>query len=212
MITSIGGCHKGFVYEEGYIRTSSYEYDLSNLSDRLIHLTNDAVQKRDKGYGKYEPGNKMSYNEFQNYLDRYYTDLNICFERDMLPQMNKLTTDIFRAVHGKLDPKRRVNTMEVFGLDFMIDDEFKLYLIEVNTNPCLELSSPLLARMIPNMLENAFKLTVDPMYPPPENYSQKKAFVGDACPENKFELIFDEAIDGPVLDDMMKNKENVISK
>ena len=85
MITSMGGHHKGFMYEEGYIRTSSYEYDLSNLSDRLIHLTNDAVQKRDKGYGKYEPGNKMSFNEFQNYLDRYYGDLNICFERDLLP-------------------------------------------------------------------------------------------------------------------------------
>jgi len=78
--------------------------------------------------------------------------------------MNKLTTDIFRATFDKLDPKRRINTFEVFGLDFMIDDEFKVYLIEVNTNPCLELSSPLLARLIPNMLENAFKLTVDPLF------------------------------------------------
>lgn len=126
--------------------------------------------------------------------------------------MQKLTTDMFRAVYGKIDPKKRVNTFEVFGLDFMIDDEFKIYIIEVNTNPCLELSSPLLARMIPNMLENALKLAVDPMYPPPDNYSQKKAFVGDVCPETKFELIFDEAIDGPVLDNLMQNKENVISK
>jgi tubulin monoglycylase TTLL3/8 len=84
--------------------------------------------------------------------------------------MDKLTADVFRATFDKLDPKRRQNTFEVFGLDFMIDDEFKLYLIEINTNPCLELSSPLLARMIPNMLENAFKLVVDPMFPPPENY------------------------------------------
>ena len=72
--------------------------------------------------------------------------------------MNKMTTDVFKACHGKLDPKRRLQTMEVFGLDFMIDDEFKPYLIEVNTNPSLLLSSPLLARIIPNMLENAFKL------------------------------------------------------
>ena len=49
--------------------------------------------------------------------------------------MNKLTTDIFRSVYTKLDPKRRLHCMEVFGLDFMIDDEFKPYLIEVNTNP-----------------------------------------------------------------------------
>jgi hypothetical protein len=72
-----------------------------------------------------------------------------------------MTADIFRACHNKLDPKRRLNSMEVFGLDFMIDDEFRPYLIEVNTNPCLELSSPLLARLIPNMLENALKIGLD---------------------------------------------------
>ncbi len=42
-------------------------------------------------------------------------------------------------------------------MDYMIDEDFKVFLIEVNTNPCLELSSTLLARLIPNMIENAFK-------------------------------------------------------
>jgi tubulin polyglutamylase TTLL1/tubulin monoglycylase TTLL3/8 len=39
----------------------------------------------------------------------------------------------------------------------MIDEEFNVLLIEVNTNPCFELSSNLLARIIPNMLENALR-------------------------------------------------------
>ena len=39
----------------------------------------------------------------------------------------------------------------------MIDEDFKVYLIEVNTNPCLEISSTLLARLIPNMIENALR-------------------------------------------------------
>jgi len=56
----------------------------------------------------------------------------------------------------------------------MMDEDFKVYLIEVNTNPCLELSSPLLARLIPHMLDNALRLVVDPLFPPPENFSQRK--------------------------------------
>jgi D-alanine-D-alanine ligase-like ATP-grasp enzyme len=95
------------------------------------------------------------------FLDKNYSDLNINFDRDIKPQMNKMTADIFRACYNKLDPKRRTNLIEVFGLDFMVDDEFRPYLIEVNTNPCLELSSPLLARLIPNMLENALKIGLD---------------------------------------------------
>jgi len=39
----------------------------------------------------------------------------------------------------------------------MIDLDFKVWLIEWNTNPCLELSSPLLMRLIPSMIENAFR-------------------------------------------------------
>lgn len=124
--------------------------------------------------------------------------------------MNKMTTDVFRACHGKLDPKRRLHTMEVFGLDFMIDDEFKPYLIEVNTNPSLDLSSPLLARLIPTMLENALKLSLDPLFLPPEGYSSKKAFIGDCAPENRFELVFDSKVDGPVLDKLFLTKENII--
>jgi tubulin polyglutamylase TTLL1 len=85
--------------------------------------------------------------------------------------LKKLTSDCFKAVWDKMDPYKRINTFEVFGLDYMFDDEFKPYLIEVNTNPCLELSSPLLARLIPNMLENAFRITADPLFPPPEGWS-----------------------------------------
>jgi len=39
----------------------------------------------------------------------------------------------------------------------MIDDKFKVYLIEVNTNPCFELSCSLLTRIIPAMIENSIK-------------------------------------------------------
>jgi hypothetical protein len=119
--------------------------------------------------------------------------------------------DTFRAVYGKIDPKRRVNTFEIYGYDFMFDDDFKVYLIEVNTNPCLELGCPLLARLIPTMVENALRLSIDPLFPAPDNWSQKKCVVNDICPENKFELIFDEKIDGSYLTELMKEKNNIIS-
>jgi len=35
------------------------------------------------------------------------------------------------------------------------------WLIEINTNPCLEESSPLLQLLLPRMMNDALKLTVD---------------------------------------------------
>jgi len=39
----------------------------------------------------------------------------------------------------------------------MIDENFKVFLIEVNTNPSFEQCSTLLSRLIPNMIENALR-------------------------------------------------------
>ncbi len=43
----------------------------------------------------------------------------------------------------------------------MIDHKLKPWLIEVNTNPCIEESSALLRELLPRMLNDAFKLTID---------------------------------------------------
>jgi tubulin polyglutamylase TTLL1/tubulin monoglycylase TTLL3/8 len=84
-MTSVNGNTKVYIYEEGYLRTSSREYSNHNIHDRLVHLTNDAVQKRAPDYGKFEAGNKLSYQDFQSYLDKYLYNHNVCFERDILP-------------------------------------------------------------------------------------------------------------------------------
>ena len=45
------------------------------------------------------------------------------------------------------------------------------WLVEVNSNPCLELSSPFLGLLIPRMLEHLFCLTVDKHFPPQRRQS-----------------------------------------
>lgn len=46
-------------------------------------------------------------------------------------------------------------------MDFMIDEHFKLWLIEVNTNPAITHDcSRVLNHLIPRMLDNAFAIAV----------------------------------------------------
>jgi len=74
-------------------------------------------------------------------------------------------TETFEATAKKIDPKRKEHEFEILGYDFMIDADLKVYLIEVNTNPCLETGCPLLARILTNLIDSAFRLTVDPLFP-----------------------------------------------
>lgn len=102
-----------------------------------------------------------------------------------------------RAVYKKIDPYQRSNTFEILGYDFMIDEDFKIYLIEVNTNPCLDQWCPLLSRIIPSMLENAFLVGLDPLFIPPEGFLSKKFAVNEIWKEIKLELVFDSTVDWP---------------
>ena len=72
MISRLHGRLRAYWFSEGYIRTSSYEYDIDDIGDVLIHLTNDAIQKESNSYGRFEEGNKISYAEFQRYVDSIY--------------------------------------------------------------------------------------------------------------------------------------------
>lgn len=88
----------------------------------MIHLTNDAVQKKGEDYGKYENGNKISFADFQKYLDNLQGDKKLNFYKTVYPKMMRLARDALTATNLVLDSKNREFTFEVFGLDFMIDD------------------------------------------------------------------------------------------
>lgn len=59
---------------------------------------------------------------------------------------------IIKQVAQKLNPNKHKYCFEIFGFDFMIDSDFNLWLIEINSNPCLEESSRLLRHLIPRMI------------------------------------------------------------
>lgn len=71
--------------------------------------------------------------------------------------MKSISMHTIRATYSSIDPNRRENSFELFGLDFMIDDEFKVWLIEVNTNPAIEICCMLLQKIIPSMIDNVFR-------------------------------------------------------
>ena len=54
---------------------------------------------------------------------------------------------------------------EIFGFDFLVDSNYETWLLEVNTNPCLEESSPVLKKLVPRAINDALKLTIDQVFP-----------------------------------------------
>lgn len=90
--------------------------------------------------------------------------MNVSVYNDLKGQMKNLVVMSMEAVRKKLNAEKRSYSFEVFGYDFVVDAEFRVWLIEANTNPCLEESSGLLKALLPRMVDDAFKLTVDSVF------------------------------------------------
>ena len=80
----------------------------------------------------------------------------------------------------------RSNDFELFGFDFLIDEDFRVWLIECNVNPYLGVPNKYIEWLLPRMINDLFKLTIDKVHPPKN----------DVFPDegNEFELILSNTV------------------
>ena len=187
-----------YMYNDGYIRTSSSKYSLSkkSLKNKLIHLTNDGVQNKDKKYGKFEAGNKMSYSEFQEYISQKYPERSTWVRSIMCQEIKNILEDVVRASKDTINPKRR-QCFQLFGCDFMVTEGFEVKLIEINANPCLEFSNSYLEELLTDVVESTFQLTLDNFFPPPRRNLTKQSSeaierIKKAKEINRYSLFYEE--------------------
>lgn len=48
-----------------------------------------------------------------------------------------------------------------------MDKDLKPYLIEANSNPCLDTKGPVLTKLIRSLIDNVIMTAIDPLFPPP---------------------------------------------
>ena len=72
-------------------------------------MTNDAIQKNLPEYGKYEKGNKLTYEELSNYIDKYHKKKGCGFYESIYPKMKKIATDTMKAASGGIDTNKLNN-------------------------------------------------------------------------------------------------------
>lgn len=83
----------------------------------------------------------------------------------------------------------------------------KVYLIEANTNPCLETSAGILMqRIITDMVDNALRIALDPLFPPPDLKNRMCKNVSLM----QWHLSFDEHIDGPLIEERQKGVNGLV--
>ena len=153
-------------YHDGFLRVSLYKYDPYS-KEKAVHLTNTDISKKIFKETKNGTWNGMNETELRNFqmwnftkLQNYLIDNGRANETwlntDFIPQVQRSMAHIGRLTQSSF--LQRSNTYELFGIDFILDDDLKLWFIECNSGPVLEGTSDEKEKFLVKMLTDHFEI------------------------------------------------------
>ena len=111
----------------------------------------------------------------------YHKKENLNVYDDFIKAIKDIVIDVYLASKDILNKNNRTHCFEMVGFDFMIDEDFRVWLIECNTNPYIGIVNEFIADLLPRMISEMFDIVLDTVYAPKHKYK---------LPEKNFELIY----------------------
>lgn len=164
-----------WLYDEPYLRFCAEEYDLADVGNVFKHLSNNSIAKySDEFKAKMlGDGNMWQVNDFKKFLvDRYGDDR--AWENKIVPQIRDIVVHSMQCTEDTFEPRKK--TCELYGYDFVIDDSLNVWLLEVNSSPSMEHSTPVTQYLCPRAFDDIFKVVLDA---PAERARRKKENLSD---------------------------------
>ena len=145
-----------WIYNEYYLRFAANNYDSTNFNNKFSHLTNACITKKDKLNEEIFECNMLDKTAFKNYL----SDIN---HTDKFFAINKMIEEqiiqSIQSAHSSVSSRK--NSFSVFGFDFMIDSKFKVWLIEINSSPSMDMGTPVTRKLVPDFQRDIVRWLID---------------------------------------------------
>lgn len=148
-------------FRPGYCRLSINEYAVSE-TDLSTHLTNQALQVKNPNYEEVKEETVWSMEKFNDYINDNCQNSNI--QTDWVhtsfdTKCKQIASHCLAATNRRLD--RRVGFFDLIGIDYIIDESFQVYLLEMNTNPALLTNCSVLEQVVPETVKEMMDMTLE---------------------------------------------------
>ncbi|KAG7210946.1 hypothetical protein KM043_016320 [Ampulex compressa] len=157
---------KVYIYPDGLVRFASVKYndDINYLSDRFMHLTNYSINKTSATYTSNDcvdscTGHKWTLRALWSYLERENVNVTKLWAtiKDMVVK-TMIAGELPISSLMKSNVTSRYCCYELFGVDVLLDENLKPWLLEVNISPSLQSSSPLDVAVKGPLIKDVFNI------------------------------------------------------
>ena len=155
-----------YLYPDGLVRFASVKYndDINYISDRFMHLTNYSINKTSASYTNNDSpdscsGHKWTIKTLWSYLEKKDVDV-----QKLWNSMKDIVVKTMIAGESSINllTKANVNSRyccyELFGVDILLDENLKPWLLEVNISPSLQSASSLDLAVKGPLIRNVFNI------------------------------------------------------
>ncbi|XP_048508752.1 tubulin glycylase 3A-like isoform X2 [Athalia rosae] len=149
-----------WMYRESYLRFCSQTFRLTDFHES-IHLCNHAIQCKYKNSDDRDPAlpadNMWDATTFKQFLKAQ--GHNDVWDELIYPGMKQSLVGSLLASQEAMD--RRKNSFELYGADFMVMEDFSVWLIEINSHPDMSYTTSVTSRLCRQVMEDTIKVVVD---------------------------------------------------
>ncbi|KAL4441343.1 hypothetical protein ABPG74_013638 [Tetrahymena malaccensis] len=148
------------LFNKGYARVCLQDYSLDDVeskNNKYCHLTNNAIQKSHKDFKAHKEDSIWTIEKLSEHIENVY-QYGQEKQNEMWNQIKKIVRHVVLAGYPKLEKK--VGQYELLGVDILIDQNLKPYLLEVNTNPALFVDTTSQEKVIPQMMHKALDIVL----------------------------------------------------
>lgn len=155
-----------FVYEKMLILIAAHKYDLDDTDNIYGHLTNTARAAEDIHFDEKKFVKVLE--DLPQYLVNERPDIAPTIESaiEVIVKIKKdifsITNELFNAFDNEYTVFAPMNNcFEVFGLDFMVDENLQTSLLEVNPGPDFKQTGDKLKTVIEELWEQTIQIVID---------------------------------------------------
>ncbi|OCT72581.1 hypothetical protein XELAEV_18035562mg [Xenopus laevis] len=173
-------------FSHGYVRLTCNNYDPKS-DDLTGHLTNQYMQKKNPLYSELKEETVWGMERFNNYVNENFASAKGLPQdwvlNNFTKRMQQIMMHCFLSVKSKLDC--RLGFFDLIGCDFLVDEDFKVWLLEMNCNPALHTNCEVLKEVIPGVVNETLDLALEVF-----TKSQKTQHIIPLNAQNRFVLLY----------------------